>query len=176
MNELTNKGKEQILKQQMQASFPYLIKIDWRNGTVSRFINADNDIQYEEYDENTDTVSLETYEAYTFGLILPESSDKGYGSGTLNLSSLNDNTNIIGLIRSLPIGHRPIIEIKGLIIYSEDVSDEPEIETIYDRMYYLSNPSWGEGTDIRFVVKPDEGMDVQMPCDTMNEMTCAGVL
>ena len=171
---LTNKGKEQILRQQMQASFPFLIKIDWRNGQVSRFINADEDTEYEEYDESTGTTSTQTYEAYTFSLVLPDMSDKGFGSGSLNLSRLNDNTNIIGLIRNLPIGQRPIIQIKGLIAYVDNSISE--IETIFDTMYYLSNPNWGEGTDITFSVKADEGLDVQMPCDEMNEATCAGVL
>ena len=174
MSDLTNKGKEQILRQQMHASFPFLIKIDWKNGQVSRFINADEDVEYEEYDEGTDTTSTETYEAYTFSLTIPESSNKGYGTGTLNLSRLNDNTNIIGIIRSLPIGQRPTIEVKGLIVYTDNSVEE--IETIYDSMFYLTKPSWGVGTDVVFTVKTDEGLDIQMPCDVLDETTCAGVL
>ena len=57
---LTNKGKQQILREQMHAMFPYFIKINWRNGTVSRFVNTDEDMDFEEYDAETGTYNTET--------------------------------------------------------------------------------------------------------------------
>ena len=172
---LTNKGKQQVLREQMHAMFPFFIKIDWRNGTVSRFVNTDEDMDFDEYDVETGTYNTETYQAYTFSLNLPESTDRGYGTGSLKLSRLNDNENMIALLRNLENGKLPIIEITGAIIYSEGQTID-ELEVIYDSEYYLTNPTWGDDTDISFTVKIDEGLDIQMPCDTLNELTCAGVL
>lgn len=171
---LTNKGKQQILRQQMHARFPYLIKIDWLNGTVSRYINADEDMDFDEYDVENDVTTTETYEAHTFSLIVPSSDSKGYGNGTLNLSRLDDNTNLIAILRTLENGKRPTIEITGIIDYVDGLVEGTEV--FYDAKYYLTNPSWGDNTDITFTIKTDEGLDVQMPCDSMNEITCAGVL
>lgn len=171
MSDLTNKGKQQILRQQMHAMFPYLIKIDWKNGTISRYVNADEDIDFEEYDG--ETTSTETYEAHTFSLQLPEVGNQG--TGILKLSKFDDNTNLIAMLRELPTGKRPTIEITGTIIYTEGQTID-EVEVVYDSKFFLTSPSWGDDTDITFTIKIDEGLEVQMPCDSLNEITCAGVL
>ena len=103
---------------------------------------------------------------------MPDITAKGFGTGTLKLSRINDNTNIIGKLRELD--SRPTIEITGAIVYTDGQVDG--VESIFDSKCYLTNPSWGDDSDITWSVKIDEGLDINMPCDVMNEITCAGVV
>lgn len=164
---LSNKGKQQILRQQMHASFPFLIKITWGNGEVTRHCNADNDIEFQKDGESQSY----TYSACVFSVARPSASESGYGTGTFKFSRLGDNSNVIRILRQT--SERATIEIVGAIIYAEGQSEI--IEDIYDVEYYLTKPTWGDDSDITFTLKLDDNLDLQMPCDTLDEITCAGI-
>ena len=154
-------AKQTILRQQMQASFPYLIKITWADGTSSYYCNSDENI----------TFNSQTYNACVFSVTLPDVKESNFGKGNFKFSRLGNNSSVIRKVRE---NHeRAFIEITGAIRYKNGSSFT--IESIYDVEFYLTNPTWGDDTDVSFTLSMDDNLELQMPCDDLDEITCAGV-
>lgn len=154
-------ARQQILRQQMHAKFPYLIEITV-DETVYRYANTDEDI----------TFNGNTYEACCFSVGMPERTESKIGDGRLTLSTIYDNGAWIKRVRQM--SKRGSVRVIAVIIYSAgNVIDA--IESIDGMEYQLTNASWND-TELSWTMKFDEGMDIVMPCDTMDEIICPGVV
>ena len=161
---LSNKAKQQILRQRMHAMFPYLIKISFPSAGTFRYANVDDDLVY----------NGETYTACTFNINPPDKTESKIGEGKLTFSAIYNSGEWIRKIRDCPSDERGTIEIIGAIIYTAD-SIVDGIEPIYDLEFSLTEASWGD-EEISWTMKFDDGMDIVMPCDVMDEITCPGVV
>ena len=61
--------------------------------------------------------------------------------------------------------------------YDEGYQDGKEegIEPIYNTEFTLADCSWNE-SEISWAMKFDEGMDIIMPCDVMDEINCPAIV
>lgn len=160
---LSNKAKQQILRQRMHAMFPYFIEIENEDLGTFRYVNADNDMEW----------NGNTYEACFFSIQPPDKTETKVGDGTLTFSGIYNSGEWIRKIRSTC--KRGTVRIVAAIIYT-DGNIVDGIEPIYDTDFILSDASWdAESREIKIVFKFDEGMDINMPCDTLDEIICPGV-
>ena len=166
---LSPKAQQQILRQRMHAMFPYLLKITFPSFGTFRYSNTDDDIYYEEDDNVT-----YKYTACTFSINPPEKTESKIGDGRLNFSSIYNNHGWIKKIRTCPYGEIGKVEVVGAIIYTAGQTVDG-IEAIYDTEFMLSNASWSDD-GISWDMKFDDGMDVVMPCDELDEIICPGVV
>ena len=158
---LSNKAKQQILRQQMCAMFPYFIEITSDN-VVYRYVNADDDMVY---DNNT-------YTACYFSITPPEKTESRIGDGKITFSAIYNNREWVKKIRNTTT--RASIRIVAAIIYTaEGVANG--IEPIYDTEFELCEASWDDES-ISLTMKFDTGMDIQIPSDKMDEIVCPGVV
>lgn len=165
---MTPKAQSEILRQQVHASFPYLIEITYDDYGTFRYANSDDDL---EFDGNT-------YTACTFSVAPPDKTESKIGDGSLTFSAIYNNREWIKKIRGT--SKRGKIRVVGAILYADNYSVDG-IEAIYDTEYTLSDASWSEDasrneSELTFKMKFDDGMDIVMPCDTIDELTCPGVV
>lgn len=161
---LSNKAKQQILRQRMRAMFPYFIKITNEDFGTFRYVNADNNMSW----------GGEEYTACTFSIQPPDKTESKIGDGTLNFSAIYNNSEWVRKIRSTI--KRGTLEIKAAIIYT-DGNIVNGIEPIYDSEYTLMDASWDDKSEeIKWTFRFDDGMDIVMPCDVMDELICPGVV
>lgn len=161
---LSNKAKQQILRQRMRAMFPYFIEIENEDFGTFRYVNADNDIEY----------GGQVYEACYFSIQPPDRTETKIGDGTLTFSEIYGTGEWVRKIRSSD--KRGTLRIVAAIIYSAD-NIVDGIEPIYDSDYILSDASWdNDSREIKIVFKFDEGMDINMPCDKLDEIICPGAV
>jgi len=159
---MTELAKQQMLRQQMHAMFPYFIKIEHEDYGTFYYVNADEDIEYDN----------QTYMAVTFSIQPPDKSESKIGDAKLTFSAIYNNREWVKKIRDTV--KRGKITLTGMIVYSaENVVDG--IEPIYDTEFTLTDVSWDEST-LSWTMKFDEGMDIVMPCDTLDEIICPGVV
>ena len=159
---MTPKAQSEILRQQVHASFPYLIEITYDDYGTFRYANSDDDLDFEG----------NTYTACTFSVAPPDKTESKIGDGKLTFSAIYNNREWIKKIRQTQ--KRGKIRVVGAILYAENYSVDG-IEAIYDTEYTLSDVSWNE-SELTFTMKFDDGMDIVMPCDTIDELTCPGVV
>lgn len=160
---LSNKAKQQILRQRIHAMFPYFIRITFPSMGTFRYVNTDEDMSYQG----------ETYLASTFSINPPEKTESKIGDGQLTFSAIYNSGEWIKKIRECPSDERGTIEIIAAIIYTADNTIDG-IEPIYDLEFSLTDASWEN--EISWVMKFDDGMDIVMPCDVMDEIICPGVV
>lgn len=159
---LSNKAQQQILRQQMHAMFPYLIKITNDDFGVFFYVNADNDITWND----------EVYTACCFSVKPPDKSESKIGTGTLIFSGIYNNGEWIKKIRQTENFGK--IEVAAFIEYKD--GNINGIEKIYDSEYSVTNVEWNnENGEISISFKFDDGMDIVIPCDTLDEIVCPGV-
>lgn len=159
---MTELAKQQILRQELHAKFPYFIKIEHPDYGVFYYVNSDEDL---EYDSNL-------YTACTFSVQPPEKSESKIGDAKLNFSSIYNNREWIKKIRETV--KRGKITVCAAIIYTAENVIEG-IEPVYNTEFSLTDVSWDEET-LSWTMKFDEGMDIVMPCDKLDEIICPGVL
>lgn len=160
---LSYKAQQQILRQRIRAMFPYLIKIYFPSYGSFYYINADEEKQWQGH----------TYVPCMFSINPPDKTESKIGDGQLTFSSIYNNSEWIKKIRSCPSGERGTIEVVGAIIYSAD-NVQDGIEPITDTVFTLSDATWTNET-ITWTMKFDEGMDIVMPCDRLDEIVCPGL-
>lgn len=159
---MTNLAKQQILRQQMHAMFPYLIKIEHDDYGTFYYANTDSDITYDSH----------TYTACCFSIQPPDKTESKIGDAKLNFSAIYNNREWVKKIRNTV--KRGTITLVASIIYTAgNVVDG--LEPIYDTEFKLTDVSWDEST-LSWTMKFDEGMDIVMPCDKLDEIICAGVV
>lgn len=162
MSSLSAKAQQQILREQMQAMFPYFIEIETSDFGTFYFVNADEDKTY----------NKKTYTACCFSIQPPEKSDSKFGDGQITFSAIYNNKEWIKKVRDL--SDRARIRVVAAIIYSDGKTTN-EIEPIYDTEFDLTNASWNEEA-IQWTMKFDTGLDVVMPCDKLDEIICPGIV
>lgn len=159
---MTSLAKQQILRQQIHAMFPYFIKIEHPDYGTFYYVNADNDITYDN----------QTYTAVCFSVQPPDKSDSKIGDAQITFSSIFNNREWVKKIRDTV--KSGTITIMASIIYSAgNVVDG--IEPIYDTQFTITNVNWDEG-NLSWTLKFDEGMEINMPCDFMDEVICPGIV
>ena len=159
---MTELAKQQILRQQMHAMFPYFIKVEHPDYGTFYYVNADNDMTYDN----------QTYTACCFSIKPPDKSENKIGDAKLEFSTIYNNREWVKKIRNTV--KRGTITVMASIVYTAENTVDG-IEPIYDTEFTLTDVSWNE-TDLSWTMKFDEGMDIIMPCDKMDEIICAGVV
>lgn len=159
---MTELARQQMLRQQMHAMFPYFIKIEHPDYGAFYYVNSDEDIEYNE----------QTYTACTFSIQPPDKSESKIGDAKLTFSAIYNNREWIKKIRDTV--KRGKITLTGTIIYTAENTVDG-IEPLYDTEFTLTDVSWDEST-LSWTMKFDEGMDIVMPCDILDEIICPGVV
>ena len=161
---LSPKAKQQILRQRMRASFPYFIKITNPDLGEFRYVNSDSDMSFEN----------ETYTACYFTMSPPEQTESKIGDGSITISGLHNGGEWIRNVRTSQ--KRSTLEVVAAIIYSEGLVVDA-IEKIYDLVFTITSASWSsDSSAVKLGFIFDEGMEIVMPCDTIDELTCPGVV
>ena len=158
---LSNKARQQILRQQMIAMFPYFIEISL-GGETSYFVNADEDKVF----------GGRTYTACAFSIKPPDRTESSIGDGKITFSAIYNNREFIKKVRMN--SERGTIRVVGAIVYSADGTDEGT-EPIFDTEFMLTDASWNDD-EISWTMRFDDGMAIVMPCDVMDEIVCPGVV
>lgn len=162
---LSNKAKQQILRQRMHAMFPYLIKIHFDSLGDFYYANTDEDLLYNE----------KLYTACTFSVKPPDKTESKIGDGSISFSSIYNNSEWIKKIRKIPRKEQGSVDIVASIIYSADEVIDG-IEPIYDSEFVITDVNWDDKDSISITLKFDDGMDIVMPCDIMDEIICPGIV
>ena len=150
-------AKQQMLRMETYAKFPYLLEITTPDGSVFRYANSDNDISF----------GGETYEAAFFKLTPPERTSDGIKDATITISVLDQFW--IGKIREYQ--ERSRIRFIAVIEYDDG---SHAIEKIDDVSFKLTNASWTE-TTVQWTMQFDDWMDINFPMVTCSSFICPGV-
>lgn len=159
---MTELAKQQILRQQMHAKFPYFIKIEHPDYGTFYFVNSDDDMEYDN----------QTYTACCFSINPPDKTESKIGDAQLNFSSIYNNREWVKKIRNTV--KRGTITVMAMIVYTAQNTVDG-IEPIYDTEFILTNVSWDE-SNLAWTMKFDEGMDILMPCDKLDEINCPAIV
>lgn len=159
-------AQQKILRQQAKIMFPYFIEITSSEYGTFYYVNADEDREYT--DENGIT---HTYTACCFTIQPPDKTESKIGDAKITFSAIYNNSEWIKKIRQME--ERATIRIVAAIIYEN--GNEEGIEPIYNTEFTLADCSWNE-SEISWAMKFDEGMDIIMPCDVMDEINCPAIV
>ena len=146
-----------LVQNDVPASFPFLIEI-WKPSdptNIERFVNADSD---KEFEGNTFTASY-------FVVQPPERTENGVKDATITLSTID----LSWIERVRTTQERYKIRFVAVIDYDDDGTEE--IEALDDITFELINATWAE-TTIQFTMKFDEGMNINIPCQRLNQFVC----
>lgn len=158
---ISNKAKKEILKQNVRASFPYLIEIiDNDTNEKFRYANCDENVIY----------NKEVYEAAFFIVQPPEQTYDKIGDGRLTLSIID--TQWIRRIRQQKNKRFSIVFV-ALMDYMENGTRV--FESLSSWTYILTLADWSE-TEVTWTMKFDDNMDIMMPVDKMTELICPGLV
>jgi len=158
---MTEYAKQQMIRMETQAKFPYLIEITHytsktdTTGTIYRYANSDKDITYEE----------NTYTASCFSINPPEKRTDTITDATLTISAIDQEW--IYKIRQTQ--KRAKIRFIAIIQYEND--NVESIEAIDDIDFDLSKANWND-TSITWTMEFDTLADIQIPCETVDERLC----
>ena len=150
---MRNSTKQQILRHETQAKFPYLIEITTELDGVFHYANCDDSIEYEG----------NVYEGAVFNITPPEENESEIGNGKLTISSIDQQW--IEKIRRNK--KRSIIRFLACIDYEEG---ERYIEPIEDTEFKLSLVDWNEST-ITWTMLFDDDLSILIPCDSATAQT-----
>ena len=151
---MNNDIKTELLKSQKTASFPQLIHITNEDYGDFYFCNYYKDVSY----------NGNLYLSRCFTINPPEKTSKEIGNATLNFSIINNN--FVEMIRNT--SKPSYISFIGMIVYNDD-----KIEPIEENRFILRNATWNDSS-LTWNMVFDERMDILIPCDIMNSLTCAG--
>lgn len=159
MNGLSYKAKQQILRQETQARFPYLIEItqylDDDTTNVYRYANCDEDIEYND----------KVYKAGYFSLQPPEKKSDGLGNAKLTISAIDQEW--IARIRST--SKRAKIKFIAVIQYLND--NKMDIEPVEELEMTLTQAQWDSNV-IQWTMIFDDLNEISMPLDIINNTIC----
>lgn len=151
-------AKHEVLKQSTTASYPFLIKVT-HNDEVFRFARYFEDVVF----------NNEVYVASDFLFNPPEEGINGIQDASLTISDVEQfwterlrNANTFDTIT---------IEFVAVIVFDgENVMNICEIESI---MFTVKNVT-GNGIGYDISLSFDEKMNINIPCDVMDSVKCAG--
>ena len=153
-----NGAKHEVLKQSSTASYPFLIKIT-HNNQVYRFAKYWEDV----------TFACEIYKASNFTFTPPEESTDGIKDANLSLSDVDQTW--IEKIRKANTFDLITVEFVAVIIYDGNgVMNISEIENILFNVKTVN----GNGITLDIDLSFDEKTSVNIPCDVMDSVKCAG--
>lgn len=155
---MTTYSKNELLKMNVRAKFPYLIKIThYKNDNTSevyRYSNTDEDIVYEG----------ETYTGSCFAITPSQKNNEGVSDAKISISAIDQEW--IEKIRNT--SKRAKIEFIATIM------TDSTIEPIDDIEYDLSTATWDDSV-IQWNMEFDNLADILVPCDEFNSLSCPQV-
>lgn len=155
-----------LVQNTVPASFPFLIEI-WKPSdptNIERFVNASEDKQFTEtvMVEGIPTEVTHTFTASYFVVQPPERTESGIKDATITFSTIDQSW--IERVRTTQERYR--VRFVAVIDYEDN--GEEVIEPLDDFTFYLTNATWQE-TTIQFSMKFDEGMNVNIPCQKLDQ-------
>lgn len=147
---MNNKSKQQILRMETYAKFPYLIEISHEEYGVFRYANSTEDITY----------NGNVYSSSWFEISPPERKDNSIGNASLTISSIDQFW--ISKIRDTDI--RAKIKFIAVIEYTDDMNIEC-VEPMDELDFELTKSSWDGEFSISWTMEFDDGMSIVVPCD-----------
>lgn len=150
------KAQKEVLRMETQALFPYLIEVTIGD-EVKRFANSDLDIVFEN----------NTYKASYFKLSPPERTQTGIKDASITISSLD--LQWIKIIRETH--EQSSIRFVACIVYADN---ETYVEPIDDITFKLTNVNWDD-TTIKWTMKYDNLLNINMPCVKFTSDICQGL-
>lgn len=156
---LSAKAKQQIMRMETYAKFPYLIEVTHEDYGTFRFVNCDKDLVY----------SGKTYSASFFSINPPDRTNSGITDGTLTISAIDQTW--IARIRNTQ--KRAKVKFIACIVYDEQNQIEG-IETIEELDFVLTKCQWND-TAIQWTMVFDEDMDLVIPCDVASPQKTPGI-
>lgn len=160
---LTRTGKNEMLRMETRAKFPFLIEIKYysTNGNLTddngdkysiyRYANSDNDIVFNE----------NTYYASYFEIELPQETTNGVSDAKITISAIDQSW--IQKIRET--GKRSQIKFIAVIMF------DSTIEPIEEMDFELTSVTWND-VSIQWTMEFDNLMDIQIPIETIDERIC----
>ena len=143
-----------LVQNDVPASFPFLIEI-WKPSepsNIERYVNASEDKTFEEH----------TFTASYFTVQPPEKTESGVKDATITLSTIDQTW--IEKVRTTQERYK--IRFVAVIDYDDDGTES--IEALDDITFTLTNATWAE-TTIQFSMKFDEGMNINVPCQKLDQ-------
>ena len=145
-----------LVQNYVPASFPFLIEV-WKPSdptNIERYVNATEDKVFEEH----------TFTASSFRVTPPEKTENGIKDASITISTIDQTW--IEKVRTA--NERYKIRFLAVVDYYDEIET---IEKLDDITFTLTNATWKE-TTIQFTMKFDEGMDVNMPCQKLDQFVC----
>lgn len=143
-----------LVQNDVPASFPYLIEV-WLPSdptNIERYVNASEDKVFEGH----------TFTASYFSVQPPEKTETGIKDATITISTVDQTW--IEKVRSTQERYK--IRFVAVVDYDDDGTEE--IVSLDDITFNLINATWQE-TTIQFTMKFDEGMNVNIPCQRLDQ-------
>lgn len=154
---MNSKSKKEILRQQTQAKFPYLIEITTPDGEITRYCNSDEDIEFEG----------EVYKASFFYITPPKETNGVLSDTTISISAIDQQW--IKKIRKYK--EKSFIRYIAVIMYEENGTSY--IDPCEDNTFILSKATWNDLT-ITWTMTLDDVMSIQIPCDVASPLNTTG--
>ena len=148
-----------VSQQRTTARFPYLVKITHPDFAPMLYANAQMDIKY----------GGEVYNAASFSIQPPDRDGSKIGDATLTISAVDQVWP--EKIRSTQKSAK--IQFIAVIIYDSDGSSVAGIEALEENSFTLRGASWNE-IAVTWQMAFDENMEIIIPADKCNAMTCPG--
>lgn len=164
---MKTKIKNEILKMETYAKFPYLIEITYIHNDnteeIFRFANSNEDIVFTEI-ENGKVVE-KTFTAGFFTITPPERNGNEITDAKITISAVDQEW--IQKIRNS--NKRSKIRFLAVIQYKENNIES--VEPIEDLEFELAQANWNE-TEIQWTMEYDTLQDVLIPLDEMDSYNC----
>lgn len=159
---LSAKAKNEIMKMETYAKFPYLIEItrfytenEVEKTEILRYANCDEDVTFE------NKIFSDGY----FEISPPEKNTKEISDAKLTISAIDQSW--ITKIRQTE--RRAKIRFIASIQYQENSIES--IEPIDDILFELMQAQWNEST-IQWTMEFDNLLDVNIPCEELSSLNC----
>ena len=154
---ISNFVKGLINKQEVQAQFPFLIKITHEDYGTFLYCNASHDITYDG----------ETYQQAVFKITPPEITATSVGNATLTMSTVDQEW--IAKIRGTQ--KRANVRFIAAIVYQ---NGGQVIEPLFDNEFVLTQAQWTE-ISVTWTMVFDDKWDINIPCQIMDSLNAPGV-
>lgn len=157
---MNSRIKNEMMKMETFAKFPYLIEITHylNDGTenIYRYANSDENIEFEG----------NVFNAGYFKITPPERSSNYISDAKLTISAVDQTW--IQKIRETQ--KRAKVRFVAVIQYDDENGVEA-VEPIEDIEFELTKANWNE-TEIQWVMEFDNLMDINVPIDEMTSLNC----
>ena len=146
-----------LVQTDVPASFPFLVEI-WKPSdpsSIERYVNASEDKEFENH----------TFTASYFTIQPPEKNESGVKDATITISTIDQTW--IEKVRLAEERYK----IRFVAVIDYDDNGTEYIEAIDDMTFSLTNATWDESI-LQFTMKFDEGMNINVPCQRLDQFVC----